>query len=59
ALKRMHAAVAARHDALVEAVIEEYPAPGPAAGALCRGSSVANVCVILKSHPTTNEIHIL
>lgn len=27
ALKRMHAAVAARHDALLEAVIEEYGAP--------------------------------
>ena len=36
ALKRMHAAVAARHDDLLEAVIEEYGAPAARAGWMAR-----------------------
>lgn len=55
ALKRMHAAVAARHDELLEAVIEEYGAPASRSAWMARypADVIAQVIEALEAFPFT------
>jgi len=57
ALKRMHAAVAARHDDLLEAVIEEYGAPASRSAWMARypADVIAQVIEALEAFPFTTQ----
>lgn len=58
ALKRMHAAVAARHDELLEAVIEEYGAPASRSAWMARypADVIAQVIEALETFPFTTQV---
>ncbi|WP_230352703.1 aldehyde dehydrogenase family protein [Lelliottia sp. WAP21] len=58
ALKRMHAAVAARHDDLLEAVIEEYGAPASRSAWMARypADVIAQVIEALEAFPFTTQV---
>lgn len=58
ALKRMHAAVAARHDELLEAVIEEYGAPASRSAWMARypADVIAQVIEALEAFPFTTQV---